>query len=162
MPLGECANRHMYNKDKHGDTCPVCGWVSRRSKEEGKTSEELEAMLKLALGKYVCGWLVCTEGINKGRSYAVHPGKTFIGSGDDMDIQILGDDKVDRYRHAVIAYDEKSRKYSMLPGESSGIVYLRGKAVYNPETISEHDEVEIGDSTFVFIPLCDDKFSWSN
>jgi hypothetical protein len=150
----------MYNKDKYGDTCPVCGLVSRKSKEEGKTKEEILAMLKIPESKYVCAWLVCIEGINKGRSYPIHPGKNFLGSGDDMDIQVLGDDRVDRYRHAVFAFDDKSLKTTLLPGESVGLVYLENAAVYVPKVLDAQAKIEVGESRFVFVPFCSDSFQW--
>lgn len=161
MPLGECANRHMYNRDKHGDTCPICGLVSKKSKEDNKTPEEIAKMLELPRGEYVCAWLVCVAGINKGRSYPVHPEKTFIGSGDDMDIQILGDDKIDRYRHAIIVYDGKKHEFILLPGEASGLTYLDGSAVYLPKVLSSHARIELGDSKFTFIPFCGELFDWN-
>ena len=160
MPLGECANRHKYNKDKYGDTCPICGLVANKAKEEDKTPEEIAEMLKLPRERYACALLVCIEGINKGRIYPIHSGKTFIGSGDDMDIQILGDDKVDRYRHAAIAYDEDINAATMLPGESSGLAYLDGSAVYLPKKLSQKAKIEVGDSKFIFLKICDDQFAW--
>jgi hypothetical protein len=150
----------MYNGDKYGDTCPICGLVSKKSKEEGKTREEIAAMLKIPEGRYVCGWLVCVEGINKGLSYPIHPGKNFAGSGDDMDIQILGDDKVDRYRHAALAYDGKTQQTTLLPGESVGLVYLDGQAVYAPVPLSAYSKISLGDSQFLFAPFCGDQFGW--
>ena len=161
MPLGECANRHMYNKDKHGDTCPICGLVSKKSKEDGLTAEEIAKMLELPKEEYVCAWLVCIDGVNKGRSYPVHPEKTFVGSGDDMDIQILGDDKVDRYRHAVIVYDGKKREFVLLPGESASLTYLEGVAVYAPKVLSSHARIEIGESKFIFLPFCGEQYDWN-
>ncbi|MCL2343187.1 MAG: FHA domain-containing protein [Firmicutes bacterium] len=161
MPLGECANHHKYNKDKYGDTCPICGLVTKKAKEDGKTPEEIEAMLKIPEGQYVCAWLVCIEGINKGRSYLIHPGKNFLGSGDDMDIQILGDDKVDRYRHAVLAYDEKSLRTVLLPGESKGLAYLEGAAVYAPKHLDAYMRIEVGNSKFLFLPFCGKEFDWN-
>ena len=160
MPVGECANRHMYNRDKHGDTCPVCGIVSRKANEEGKSKEEILAMLTVPEGKYACAWLICIEGINKGRSYQIHSGKNFLGSGDDMDIQILGDEKVDRYRHAVFAYDDKTMKTTLLPGESVGLVYLENSAVYGPKILDAQANIEVGDSRFIFVPFCSDNFNW--
>ena len=162
MPLGECSNRHMYNKDKHGDTCPICGIITKKSKEDSKTKEEIEAMLKVPENGYVCGWLVCIEGINKGRSYPIHPGKNFVGSGDDMDIQILGDDNVDRSRHAILAFDSKTLKTTLLPGESVGLVYLEDNALYTPKALEAFANIEIGDSRFLFIPFCGESFNWSS
>jgi len=153
MPLGECANRHLYNKHKHGDTCPICGLVSRKAKEEGKTAQEIEAMLKIPEDKHVRGWLICIKGINRGRAYAIHSGRNFIGSGDDMDIQIMGDDKVYPYRHAAIAYDTVTQEAALLPGDSEGLAYLEGTVVYVPCKLGEHSEIEIGSTVFRYKPF---------
>ena len=160
MPLGVCENKHTYNRDKHGDTCPICGLVSRKAKEEGKTKEEIEAMLKLPESQYVCGWLVCVEGINKGRAYTVHADKNFIGSGDDMDVQILGDDKVDRYRHAILSFDGRKLEATLLPGESRGLVYLNDNAIYVPAKLEEGALIEVGNTLFKYIPFCGPDFQW--
>jgi hypothetical protein len=152
----------MYNRDKHGDKCPICGLESRKSKEDGKTPEEIAEMLRIPDDKYVCGWLVCIEGINKGRSYPIHPGKNFLGGGDDMDIQILGDDKVDRYRHAVLAFDSKTLKTTLLPGESVGLVYLESTALYAPKVLETSTKIEVGGSRFMFVPFCGEPFNWNH
>ena len=152
MPLGICENRHRYNKDKHGDTCPICGVVARKYKEEGKTREEIEAMYRLPEGRHVCGWLVCIEGVNKGRSYGIYPGKNFIGSGDGMDIQVLGDDMINKFRHAAVAYDKTKHEVTLLPGESAGLVYLEGNAAHVSQPLKEHSEIELGNSKFRYIP----------
>jgi len=161
MPLGECANKHMYNKDKHGDTCPICGLKSNKAKEDGKTKEEIEAMLKVPEDRYVCGWLVCIEGVNKGRSYPIHTGKNYIGSRDDMDIQILGDDKVDPCHHAGLAFDDKTNITTLLPSESVGLAYLEGAAVYAPAQLEPYAQIEVGESVFKFVPFCGDGHKWN-
>jgi hypothetical protein len=151
----------MYNGDKYGDTCPICGLTLKKSREDGKTPEEIEAMLKIPEDRYVCAWLVCVEGLNKGLSYQVHPGKNFVGGGDDMDIQILGDDKVNMYRHAILAYDERTMKTTLLPGESVGLVYLEDQPVYAPAPLSALARITVGDSQFLFVPFCGDDYKWS-
>jgi hypothetical protein len=160
MPIKECPNKHYFNGDKYGDTCPVCGLTLAKGLEAGETKEETEARLVLPPERYVCAWLVCTRGINRGRAYPVHSGKNFVGGGDDMDIQILGDDKVDLWRHAVLVFDEKKNETVLLPGESAGIVYLEKNAVYTPKPLQKFARIEIGDSEFLFAPLCDESFGW--
>ena len=44
----------------------------------------------------VCGWIVCIADPRKGKDYKIHAGKNFVGRTDDMDIQILGDNKISR------------------------------------------------------------------
>ena len=161
MPLGECVNRHLYNKNKHGDTCPICGVVASKYKEDGKTPEEIAEMYRVPENKYVCGWLVCVEGVNRGRSYEIHPGRNFIGSADNMDIQILGDNKVDRHRHAGIAYDIKASSATLLPGEANGLVYYNGNAIYTATPIDDGETVAIGNSKFVLRLHCDDSHNWN-
>jgi hypothetical protein len=160
MPLMKCQNNHMYNGDKHGKTCPICGLTQNKEQEEGKTQEELEAMLMLSEEDYVCAWLVCVEGINKGRAYPLHKGKNFVGSGNDMDVQVLGDSAVNLWRHTIIAYDAKKNETILLPGESVGIVYLEDAAVYTPKTIEAYARIEIGNSKFMFVPFCGDSHKW--
>ena len=70
-------------------------------------------------------------------------GKNFVGRADDMDIQILGDNKISRRNHCVIVYDEKQSKTVLLPGDSNGIVYLNGEAVYAPAQLHEYDVIEM-------------------
>jgi hypothetical protein len=150
----------MYNRDKYGDTCPICGLISRKSREEGKSPEEIAEMLKVPVDRYVCGWLVCIEGVNKGRSYPIHPGKNFVGAGDDMDIQILGDDKVDMHRHAALVFDNRTLRATLLPGESVGLVYLENAALYAPKVLEPYARIEVGVSRFMFVPFCGDSYQW--
>ena len=108
----------------------------------------------------VCGWVVCVAGPRRGKDYRVMAGKNFVGRADDMDIQILGDNKISRRNHCVIVYDEKQSKTVLLPGDSNGIVYLNGEAVYAPAQLHEYDVIEMGESQFLFIPFCGEHFKW--
>ena len=89
-------------------------------------------------------------------------GKNFVGRADDMDIQILGDNKISRRNHCVIVYDEKQGKTVILPGDSNGIVYLNEEAVYVPTPLGEYDVIEMGDSAFLFIEFCGEHFMWED
>ena len=89
-------------------------------------------------------------------------GKNFVGRGDDMDIQILGDNEINRRNHAVIVYDQKKRNTVILPGDSAGLAYLRGEAVYVPAQLNPYDTIEMGKSRFIFVPLCGQNFEWND
>ena len=89
-------------------------------------------------------------------------GKNFIGRADDMDIQILGDNRIDRRNHAVIVFDAKKRENMLLPGDSNGLVYLNDEAVYVPQNLSPYDVIEMGESKFLFIPFCGENFVWED
>lgn len=87
-------------------------------------------------------------------------GKNFVGRADDMDIQILGDNRISRRNHCVLVYDEKQSQTVILPGDSNGIVYLNEAAVYVPTQLTEFDVIEMGESKFLFIPFCGEHFKW--
>jgi hypothetical protein len=161
MPLKECANFHLFNGDKYGDTCPHCGLKIAEKTVAAMTPDALIKELSLPEEQWICGIVVCVEGINKGKGYFLRAGKNFIGSGDDMDIQILGDKKVNRYRHAVLVYDGEKVETLLLPGESQGMVYLEKKAVYLPTILQPYARIRIGDTSLIFAPFCGNKFNWN-
>jgi len=88
-PIETCPNGHFYNANSYGDTCPVCN--AKLNEDSRKTRDELVEELTLKHEDWVCGWLICTDGVNKGRSYEVRGGMNPIGSDITMRIRILGD-----------------------------------------------------------------------
>lgn len=59
------------------------------------------------------------------------------------------------------------RKFSLLPGESGGLVYIsnqvkKDEAVLTTQELSAYDVIEIGKSKFIFINLCGIHFDWVN
>lgn len=160
--LIRCQNGHMFSSRRYGTICPYCNieTATREKQETGKTEIEVEESLFLQEENPVCGWIVCVEGPRRGKDYKIKAGKNFVGRADDMDIQILGDNKISRRNHCVIVYDTKQNKTVILPGDSNGIVYLGGNAVYMPTDLNAYDVIEMGDSQFLFIPFCGEHFRW--
>lgn len=164
MSLIRCQNGHMFSGRRYGTICPYCNIETKqKEKIEIQTDEfDLEYELLKEDIQPVCGWLVCIEGVRMGKDFKIREGKNFIGRADDMDIQILGDNKISRRNHAIVVYDPKKRNSVLLPGDASGIAYLNDEAVYVPTQLSNYDLIELGNSKFVFIPFCGEHFEWSN
>lgn len=170
MPLGRCINGHMYNTERYGNKCPFCDssldGAGKKSKsvpalddDETKVSDDIDGI------EPVVGWLVCIEGPQKGRDYKIRQGKNFIGRSDEMDIAIIGDDRISRKNHAAIVYDSKQLKFFLVPGDGAGLVYLsnqvkKDQAVFTPVEISAYDVIEVGKSKLIFINLCGIHFDW--
>jgi len=108
----------------------------------------------------VTGWLVCIDGPSKGRDYKVRSEKNFIGRADGMDIQILGDNSISKKNHAIVVYDPKKRQTLLLPGDSHALVYYNTEAIYAPVELAPFDNIELGKSKFLFVPLCGENFEW--
>ena len=88
-------------------------------------------------------------------------GKNLIGTTSVMDIQIIGDTKIEKRNHAVIMYDYKQKKTMLLPTDSHGMIYHKGHALFEPVTLEAFDEIELGESAFRFVPFRGDDFSWA-
>ena len=167
MSLNRCKNGHMYSSRKYGETCPYCNTELEKPKGAGNRRLMIDDPDKtIPLSGIdenvdpVTGWLVCIEGAQYGKDYKIRVGKNFIGRADNMHIQILGDNTISRINHAAIIYDRKNRASYLLPGDSSGLAYHNGEAVYTPVELNTFSLVEIGQSKFLFIPLCGEHFEW--
>lgn len=108
----------------------------------------------------VVGWLVCTDGVNKGADYRLHQGRNFIGRSPEMDVCILGDNTVSRSSHAIVVYDPRSNVYLAQPGSSKELFYVNDKLVLNPVELKTMDLLSIGDTKLMFVPLCGEQFHW--
>lgn len=163
MSLERCPNGHVYNARRYGKICPYCN-MKLAGEDEEKKPVGFEPPVELLEEEEepVCGWLVCIQGARVGKDYRIHNGKNFVGRGDDMDIQILGDNEINRRNHAVIVYDQKKRNTVILPGDSAGLAYQRGEAVYVPAQLNPYDTIEMGKSRFIFVPLCGQNFEWND
>ena len=157
--LKKCESGHVYSTRVFGKECPFCKKEAELLAQEEK-SEELEHLLLKEELEPVCGWLVCISGPQQGRDYRIKAGKNFAGRADDMDIQILNDNKVARRNHAVIVFDPKQKNTLLLPGDSNGLVYHNNVAVFAPTVLASYDVIEMGDSQCVFVPFCGENFMW--
>ncbi len=108
----------------------------------------------------VTGWLICVKGLNFGRDYRLKKGRNFIGRADSMDVAINGENTVSRERHAIIIYEPKQNIFLVQPGDSRELTYLNGQLVLNPTVLKKNDILELGETSLMFIPFCDETFRW--
>ncbi len=108
----------------------------------------------------VTGWLVCVQGPDKGKDFRIKSQRNFIGRDAGQDIAIEGDETISREKHAVISYDPKSNSFRVAPGDGRGMMYLNDEPVDMPTVLQPYDRIEIGQSVFMFIPFCGDRFRW--
>ena len=165
--LIRCPNGHLFSSRRYGTVCPYCNieTATQERKETsmvGQSDVDVDEMLMLEKIDPVCGWLVCIDGPRQGKDYKIKSGKNFIGRADDMDIQILGDNKISRRNHAILVYDPKKHETVLLPGDSNGLVYYNEAAVYTPVVLSVYDVIEMGESKFLFVPFCGEHFRWED
>lgn len=131
----------------------------KQKREENKTVGIFKKAYNI---EPVVGWLVCIEGPDKGKDYHLWARINTIGRSENMDVCIKGDSTISKENHARLAYDIKHNNYQLIPADSTNNIYVNDEPVYIPVKLNAYDEIEFGNSKMLFIPLCGDKFKWSN
>lgn len=134
------------------------GYFEKKEKEES-----IEHSKKCrAFTEPVVGWIVAVAGPHFGESFPIVSGQNSIGRSSANKIVISKDNSVSREKHAQLIYDPKGLNFFLRAGESSGLVYLNGECFFDVKKLSKKDVIMLGESEFVFIPLCDESFSWES
>ncbi len=110
----------------------------------------------------VVGWIVCIKGKHFGESFAIFAGKNSIGRNGGNRIVLSKENSVSREKHALIVYEPKKRRFYLQPGDSSGLTYLNDDYITESKLMNAKDIVELGDGRFMFVPLCDESFTWED
>ena len=109
----------------------------------------------------VVGWLTVIEGPGKGLFRPIFYGQNSVGRDPKQRISLdFGDQKISRETHAFIIYDEVQRKFFIRDNGKSNLVRHNGSLVLTPTEISDRDRITIGDTTLVFVALCNANFDW--
>ncbi len=184
--MKQCVKGHFFDETR-SDECPYCKQANQSSdnigktvglgnKSVGKTVPLNENVFSVSSerGKTVgliksdigidpsVGFLVCVSGIHKGIDFRLKSGRNFIGRTPDMDISLPDDETVSRENHSIVSYDNINNIFTLVPGTGRGITYLNGKAIEAAEKLNAYDEIGIGKSLLLFLPLCGEKFKWNN
>ncbi len=181
MGIIKCDKGHFYDDVKY-DACPHCAAASQSSAADDdneKTiakivsdkkrnnlasfvagNDERTISIYSSKGSFmpVVGWLVCIDGVEKGRDYRVISGRNFIGRAYNMDITISDDPEISRERHCSIIFDPKSLKFNFAPGSS--VSYLNGEKVTEPVVLCAYDKITLGKTVLQFIPYCKEGVNW--
>ena len=121
--------------------------------------QEMRKPIKPAMEPPV-GWVVCVQGSSMYRVYPLYAGNNSIGRDRSNRVCVAEDSQISRSRHAIITYEPKKRFFIISPGNGSGLTYLNNKLITGARKLKHRDLIEIGQTRFIFIPLCDKYFSW--
>ncbi|MGN0004476.1 MAG: FHA domain-containing protein [Candidatus Gastranaerophilaceae bacterium] len=178
MSVIKCKNNHFYD-DKLYEACPICQTngmgecLTIPTKidpySEDKTERYCESVSQeqktiyrsngTEHKKFVTGWLVAIDGLEKGKSFQVFDGRNFIGRDFSMDIIIANDNEVSREKHMSIIYDKIENKFYALRGKN--ISYINGSLVDDAVELKENDIIDIGKGKYVFVPYCIEGRLWN-
>lgn len=106
----------------------------------------------------VVGWLVCTEGSDKGKDFRLHAGNNFVGRSPDRDVY-LRDPSVSR-KHFSVSYDQRKDRWFTTMWEGKEIVYVNDEPISNATPLKKGDLIEVANTKLVFIPLEREYVEW--
>jgi len=113
--------------------------------------------------KFTVGWLAIVKGPGRGEVFNMQSGMSQIGRGEDQAIQLdFGDDTISRTNHAAVVYDAETHKFFLGHGGKSNVVRLNDTPLISNEVLSQGDLIRIGDTTLLFLALCNESFNWEN
>lgn len=108
----------------------------------------------------VCGWLVVTEGDQKGTSFVIHSEKNSIGRGSAFDVNLSFDKAISKDGDAVITYDSRGKKFFLTLSAGKNNVYHNGNLLLAPEEVNDYDVIEVGATKLVFRSFCNSEFTY--
>lgn len=183
MAILQCPNGHYYD-DARSETCPYCqkldipaddplreqvtsyvdyeeddaavteGYFDNVGEDDrtiGIFTDELQNQL-------TAGWLVCMNGLVKGKSYPFFVGRNFAGRSPDMDIVLSDDNQISREKHFSIVFDPVTVDFFLIPGNGSTL--LNGNTVIHATELADGDEIKVGSTEYLFIPFCKKGRVW--
>jgi hypothetical protein len=109
----------------------------------------------------VTGWLVVTEGPGTGRSVELGYGMNIVGRGAANRIVLdFGDEQISQDDHFRIAYDGAHRRFHLVPGRGTNLVYVAGAPLLSPVDLPDRAELAVGATRLRFVALCGADWAW--
>ena len=109
----------------------------------------------------VVGWVTVVKGKGRGQSRPVYYGQNAVGRAPNHRVPLdFGDQRMSRDVHAYIVYDEVDRKYYLRDNGQRNPIRHKGNIVLAATELKDRDEFTIGETTLMFVTLCNATFDW--
>ena len=110
----------------------------------------------------VVGWMIILTGAYKGSDFKVHAGYNDIGR-ETGDIIIPGDNTISREKDANITYVPQTNRFYIAHVQGKSVLTVNDAPVVGGTVeLNPYDVITIGNTKFVFIPLCGPRFNWKD
>lgn len=176
MAVVRCEKGHFYDGEKYRE-CPHCGQGCLSKEEHGSRSLAQKQLQEFAVirgnkeertvglfraskgGNPIVGWLVCMNGGEWGRDFRMFAGKNKIGRALNMDIVLADDLAVARENHCYLIFEPRKVTYLLQKGVGDRVL-VNGEPLEEVTVLHGEESIEIGNSTFIFIPFCKEGRMW--
>lgn len=179
MSIVQCPKGHFYDNSIF-PSCPNCQQTGsniesgdERTIPVSKISQDTldDAVTKplydMAAFKSspVVGWLVCVEGLDRGRDFRLLSGRNLIGRSDIGKYQVnLSDPQISRADpSASIAFDEQHNCFLFSASPSGNILpYVDDEPVLSQILLKPFSRINIANTKMVFVPFCGEQYRWND
>lgn len=128
----------------------------------GQTQAQMELDTVAKLGN-VAGWLVITSGPGKGISKPFYFGRNSIGREATQRIALAyGDREISRSGHAFLVFQRGENVGFLQDGKQENLVRVNGKVVRGDVDLIVWDQIKIGATTMLYVPLCGADWDWEH
>lgn len=107
----------------------------------------------------VVGWLVCVQGPDIGKDFRLHTHFNHVGRNGNQDVR-LNDETVSS-EHFTVSYDMVHNRYFADMNKGSTFVYINGYPLGARTVLKKGDQIKVGNSLLVFIPLEQQDVKWN-
>lgn len=106
------------------------------------------------------GFLVAIKGPHFGEGFPIYEGKNAIGRQVGNRIQLNKDRTISRRAQLFIVFDSIHTRFFAVTGESDAVAYINDELLLQPQELKERDQIKVGNTTLLFIPVLRDDYTW--
>ena len=157
MALQRCPKGHFFDP-KQFEQCNVCASMEPVEQTVRKLAEPATPAIA-PVQELLVGWLVR---LDTGEDFRLLGERSFIGRSSSMDVTI-DDPQIAQENHASITYDAKKIRYTLTAGPTDGKVRLNAEQLEarSSKVLQPRDQIQVGSTNLVFVPVCNEKFQWT-
>jgi hypothetical protein len=74
----------------------------------------------------------------------------------------FGDQQISEEDHFRIAYDRENRRFHLVPGRGTNLVYVDGAPLLTALELSGQRDLKVGSSLIRFVPFCSPDWDWTD
>lgn len=109
----------------------------------------------------VAGFLCIVSENGRGSGYAVSLGRNKLGRASGNQIHVgVGDNMISQDNHVTIVADPKTRKFHVVPGDSTNLAYLNDEPVLQPGELTDKDILQVGVTSLIFVQYYGNYVDW--
>lgn len=86
-------------------------------------------------------------------------GRNILGRAPKSDV-VIADDQASSH-HADLVFRPEEQRYILMDHNSTNGTFVNGEEISPRRDLHPRDVIRIGKQKYMFIPLCDESFSWN-